>query len=192
MKNRGFLARRTTGCGRGLPVAPHNVMAAIGVVPSDVTTFEKWRAGGELIGLFSIVFSLIFVGLQLQQGQKIALSQAYQARAESSMALIFATLESDVTLSASTKRFLDEEDQLTPMESMSLGLLAGGQFIQWENVHYQYQMGFVTEEHMDTQLAEMRRQLPGWSFRLFYKNSPESWRSSFRESIEQIYKKIDG
>ena len=108
------------------------------------------------------------------------------------MALIFATLESDVTLSASTKRFLDEEDQLTPMESMSLGLLAGGQFIQWENVHYQYQMGFVTEEHMDTQLAEMRRQLPRWSFRIIYKNSPESWRSSFRESIEQIYKEIDG
>ena len=95
-----------------------------------MTTFEKWRAGGELVGLFSIVFSLIFVGLQLQQGQKIALSQAYQARAESSMASIFATLESDVTLSARTKRFLDEEDQLTPMESMSLGLLAGGQFIQ--------------------------------------------------------------
>ncbi len=139
-----------------------------------MTTFEKWRAGGELIGLFSIVFSLIFVGLQLQQGQEIALSQAYQARAESSMAGVFAILENDVTISATAKRFLDEEDQLTPMESISLALLAAGQFIHWENVHYQYQIGFVTEEHWDTQLAEMRRQLPGRFFRLIYENSPES------------------
>jgi len=157
-----------------------------------VTIFEKWRAGGELIGLFSIVFSLIFVGLQLQQGQEIALSQAYQARAESSMAGIFAILENDVTISATAKRFLDEEDQLTPIETVSLGLLAAGQFIHWENVHYQYQMGFVTEEHWDTQLADMRRRLPVPSYRLVYNSSPESWRSSFRESIEQIYQEIDG
>ena len=146
----------------------------------------------QVVGLFAVVGSLVFVGLQMQQDQEIALSQAYQARAETSMLGLLAILESDTALSATTKANSGEINQLTPTESQALFLLNAIQFIQWENVHYQYQRGFVSQEHWETQLDMMRTQLPEDGLRLLYRNSPGYWRASFRAVIEQIYKEIDG
>ena len=55
--------------------------------------FSKWKEIAELVGLCAIIASLIFVGLQLKQGQEIALANQYQARAEATQALTLAHLE---------------------------------------------------------------------------------------------------
>jgi hypothetical protein len=57
----------------------------------------------EIIAVFGVISSLIFVGLELRQSQKIALSAAYQARADSSMNLRMAALQSETLRSASAK-----------------------------------------------------------------------------------------
>ena len=57
--------------------------------------FSKWKDIAELVGLVAIVASLVFVGLQLKQGQEIALATQYQARAEASQALYLSHLEAD-------------------------------------------------------------------------------------------------
>lgn len=38
---------------------------------------QNWRVTLELIGIFAIVVSLVFVGIQLQQDQQIAVAQLY-------------------------------------------------------------------------------------------------------------------
>ncbi len=55
--------------------------------------FSKWKDAAELVGLATIVASLIFVSLQLKQGQDIALASQYQARAETTQELTLAHLE---------------------------------------------------------------------------------------------------
>ena len=46
----------------------------------------------QLIGMVSIVFSLLFVGLQMQQSQTIALASQQQARTEVLVDIILAVL----------------------------------------------------------------------------------------------------
>ena len=54
-----------------------------------------WRTSAELVGLAAIVVSLIFVGFELRQSQKIALAAQYQARTESGREFFYQSLASD-------------------------------------------------------------------------------------------------
>jgi len=145
----------------------------------------------QVVGLFAVVGSLIFVGLQMRQTQEIALSQAYQSRAETSINTMLAHLENDAALSGMTKMYEGHSDELTPNESTALFVLAAARMIHLENVHYQYQQGFVSQEHWDTQLAEMRGALSDPSFRVAFGN-PAMWRASFAKIIKELYEEIDG
>jgi len=42
----------------------------------------SWKEVAEILGITSIVASLIFVGLQLKQSQEIAIAAQYQARTD--------------------------------------------------------------------------------------------------------------
>jgi hypothetical protein len=149
-----------------------------------MSTFEKWRAGGEIIGLFSLVASLIFVGLQIQQSQEIALSQAYQARSDQSMAVMLAGIEDEAVRSFWKKAYGFVDDDLTDSERVVGVQLAGARLVHWENVHYQYLRGFVSAEHWQTQLTDMQRLMPNPIFRPVYERNKESWRASFREVLD--------
>ncbi len=46
----------------------------------DSAKLNEWM---RIVGLFAVVASLIFVGLQMKQSQEIALADQYQSRAES-------------------------------------------------------------------------------------------------------------
>ena len=48
----------------------------------------------QVIGIFALVASLIFVGFQMKQTQDIAIASQYQARAEVTMNLFLSSLES--------------------------------------------------------------------------------------------------
>ncbi len=67
----------------------------------DSAKINDWM---QVVGIFAVVASLIFVGLEMRQSQKIALSAAYQARADSSMTLRTYSLESETLQSARVKR----------------------------------------------------------------------------------------
>ena len=71
----------------------------------------------EIIAVFGVIASLIFVGLEMRQSQKIALSAAYQARADSSMSLRMAALQSETLQSAAAKLQQGKGyEELTPEE----------------------------------------------------------------------------
>ena len=70
----------------------------------------------QVVGLFALVGSLIFVGLQMRQTQEIALSQAYQARTDQAIAIALAALENDTTLSFWTKAYGMVDEDFTPAE----------------------------------------------------------------------------
>ena len=146
----------------------------------------KLNAWFQVVGTFALVGSLIFVGLQMSQAQEIALSQAYQTRADQSIAITLTALESDTTLSFWGKAYGNVEGEFTPAESALGGQIALARLVHWENMHYQYRQGFVTEEHWQTELASMRNLIPHPAFRFIYEGNKDSWRRSFREVLDQI------
>ncbi len=117
---------------------------------------EKLRDWLELMAIFGVIASLIFVGLEMRQSQRIALSAAYQARADSSMVIRMAAVESEALQSANAKRRQGQgfEDMSPEEHSAIVGLMAGN-LIYLENMHYQYINGFISEEHWQTNLVEL-------------------------------------
>ena len=118
---------------------------------------QKLKDWLEVLGIFGIIASLVFVGLEMRQSQEIALSAAYQARSDSSMEIRMAAVGAEALQSANGKfRQGQHFADLSPEElSAVLGLMAGN-MIYLENMHYQYVNGFISEEHWQTNRAELQ------------------------------------
>jgi hypothetical protein len=148
----------------------------------DSTKINDWM---QVVGIFAVVASLIFVGLEMRQSQKIALSAAYQARADSSMTLRTYSLESETLQSARVKRRQGKSiDQLTPEEALVLRDRWNAHLVYLENMHYQYVSGFISEEQWQTNRAELALLLsrtPEWSGPIV--ENCNSFRASFCAEI---------
>ena len=147
----------------------------------DSAKLNDWM---QVVGIFSVVASLIFVGLQMKQTQEIALAAAYQERATSSIDRMIAGASSPEYTSAIAKMDQGDFDSITPQERVSIEQFLAAYIVMVENHHYQYLSGFLPEEHWLRNVAEMRcafsiplnRDLiRGWTFR-----------ASFQKVLDEI------
>lgn len=119
-----------------------------------------WQRSAELVGLVAIVASLIFVGLEMRQSQKIALAAQYQARTESGRQYFYQSLASDYRmedlateiaswewpagfLSADERQWLDEHPSSVAAEAAYWAVI---NLYGFDNYYFQYQSGFLSEE----------------------------------------------
>ena len=155
-------------------------------------TSGKLREWLEIIGIFGVIASLVFVGLEMRQSQKIALSAAYQARSDSSMVIRMAAVESETLQSANGKlREGKEFEDLSSEELSAVIDLMAGNMIYLENMHYQYVNGFISEEHWETNRAELRQLLgrnAGWRRRQieYCRFFRESFCAEIKAAVDRI------
>jgi len=119
-----------------------------------------WRASAELVGLAAIVVSLVFVGLELRQSQKIALAAQYQARTDSGREYFYQSLASDYRvddlaadiaswewpagfLSADETQWLDEHTSSVAAQAAYWAVI---NLYGFDNYYFQYQSGLLSEE----------------------------------------------
>ena len=151
--------------------------------------FNDWL---QIIGLFSVVASLIFVGLQLKLDREFALSAATQARTETTIQNIMGSASNPILASAIDKVESGNSDSLLPSEKRTLSLMGNSALFNLENVHFQYQNGFVPEERW----LGSRQTLKGilrtpYLSRAVYERNPEAWRASFQEVVNELLAEID-
>ena len=137
----------------------------------------------QIVGLFGVIGSLVFVGLQMKQTQEVALSAIYQERANSSVEHIASSVSNSTFVSAIAKIYGNDPSSLTTEERIVLEYLAGNEMTLHENNHFQYQQGFLSEEHWQRSLAEMECffEAP------FNRHLLDAWiyRSSFRKVMDE-------
>ncbi len=134
-------------------------------------TSGKLRDWLEIVGIFSVVASLVFVGLQMRQARDISLSQAYQARTTAAAEFSASFAANPVALSGYRKA-VQGSDDLSQEEYDSLRRMVMAVMYLYDNAHLQYQMGFVSEEFWSTTRASMK---------VFME--PEVIRSMFRDRL---------
>ena len=101
----------------------------------------------QVIGLFGVIASLVFVGLQMMQDREIALSAIYQERAASATEFYVAIATDEVSRLAMAKVTSGKGDELTVQEAAAYQMIAlAGQQLT-DNSHYQYEQGFASEDH---------------------------------------------
>lgn len=154
----------------------------------DSAKLNDWL---QVVGLFGVIASLIFVGMQMKQDRDIALSQAYQARSDQITA-IMAEFGTDPTIQSALAKFeLNRPQDVTPEEIEALSLWIGAVFNFYENIHFQYLNGFIDEEHWQKSRTGLKNLLVDDFGRARFRNETSSWRRSFRALAEELIAEND-
>ncbi|HSR88687.1 MAG TPA: hypothetical protein VLL07_07005 [Pontiella sp.] len=156
----------------------------------------------EAIGMSALIASLIFVGLQLKQSQEIAIAAQYQARLDAASGHYTAILQSDAGLrvigSDVLADMLADETmppeikawaQSQPVEDLAFRAVAATLFLKsHDNVYFQYQSGFLSEEAWNALRKQLQTGLdePRSWCRAVYEDNPAIWRESYRDLIESM------
>jgi hypothetical protein len=116
----------------------------------DSAKMNDWM---QLLGMVAIVASLIFVGLQMKQSQEIAIATQYAERSSEAREFFMARAEMPDQLK---ELGLNHRDHLRAADGFSedieleeLGrsfLVARAYLAMYENLHYQYQAGFLSDD----------------------------------------------
>ena len=138
----------------------------------------------QIIGIFALVASLVFVGFQIKQTHEIAESDAYQSRASTSIELSAMRASSPDFTSAMAKIYAGNSDELTPQEEVTVEYFFGALITMLENHHFQVEAGYLPDEHWEKNLNELRCEL---SLPLFREMIDYwEWRPSFKAVIDEI------
>ena len=102
----------------------------------------------QILGQFGVVASLLFVGMQIKQDHEIAQSVAYQERSTVAAEFYWSIASDEVARSAMSK-ILNGETELTAEETdAALWFWRSGKELL-QNSYYQYQNGYLDDEHWD-------------------------------------------
>ena len=102
-------------------------------------SFDTWI---QLLGMVGVIGGLIFVGLEMQQTQNIAIAGQAQARAEMNSASVQAAIEAGIDFHSQKS---GSNIQLSE-ESIQQRNYANLAYNRIENDYYQYQQGLMSEE----------------------------------------------
>jgi len=153
----------------------------------------------QIVGMFGVNASLLFVGLQMKQSDEIALSATYQARTQMAIDQYLASSGNPQFTSATAKLYSGESDTITREELVALEYNFAATVVSWENQHYQFESGFLPEEHWRKNFESMRCMfsssiyqglLEGWVFRPSFQKILDEANKSAAEIPDDCWSKI--
>jgi hypothetical protein len=148
----------------------------------DSAKLNDWL---QVAGTFGVIASLLFVGLEMRQAREIAVSQAYQSRAESEVASALDAAGNSMFLSGEAKIYAGRAEDLSPEEEIALEYQFGALLTLWENDHFQYERGFLSEEHWEKTVKNMT-----CTFGSPFKRELLSYGWHIRDSFQAVLERI--
>jgi len=145
----------------------------------------------QIVGIFALVASLLFVGYQIKQTRDIAISQAFQARAESTANGFFDMAGNETFVSAIVKEQQGRSQELTPEELAARGLVLFGGMYLWENSYYQSRLGYIGQDHWTRTRAFMKNSLVKGPVLDIARNQAQFMRPEFREELEILIAEVE-
>lgn len=142
--------------------------------------------------MFAVVGSLIFVGLEMRQAHEISLSQAYQSRVASVVEWNTTFAANAAALSAHRKAADGAEDEITAGEYDALRSTMIGLFHLFDNAHFQFQKGFVSDEFWNMTRASLQQQMTNPLTRtIFLEKISRGARPEFRDVVLSISEELE-
>ena len=145
----------------------------------DSAKLNDWM---QIVGIFSVVASLIFVGLQMKQSQEIAIADQYRARAETAQNMFMSMQESGMAISAIQK----PAGEMTPAERYTIENLHRWSWTHYDNMYYQYVAGFLDEESWTGQKLHIERVYSMCELRQIWENMRPYFRPSFVAYVDGL------
>ena len=144
----------------------------------------EWKGIAELAGIASIVASLVFVGLELRQSHRVALAEVYQARSSMAIEVQSAYAQSERLQDAVAKMISGEP--LTPKEEVLVTRSWNPWLTYFENNHFQYEIGMLSEEQWTSTRNTMRTWARMPLFQEWWMDQKADWRQSFVMQMDAV------
>lgn len=145
----------------------------------------------EIAGIFAVVASLVFVGLEMRQAHEISLSQAYQSRVASVVEWNLAFASNPAALSARRKSDSGALEEISNEELDAFEQTLIALFHLFDNAHLQYQRGFVSDEFWGMTRASLKLQMKNpIANSLFLEKANGRARPEFRDVILSISEEL--
>jgi hypothetical protein len=149
----------------------------------DSAKLNDWM---QVIGIFALVGSLVFVGLQMKQTHEIALSSAYQSRAAAVIEMLTANAANEKGLAAWNAPDSAAIDSLSPAEEQAGSMMALSILLAYDNMLYQHESGFISDEAWATGRADLKDTMR----LLFVRRSFESRLGRMRPTLKAVFNEI--
>lgn len=140
-------------------------------------TLQDWGAIGELVGAAAVVVTLIYLAKEIRlntramaEGRRLALAQTYQMRSDALQAMLVQAADSahigPIIIKLTELGYPADVTALEALNEIERGRFRMWQIAQqthWDNMHYQYQQGYLdTEYYEDAFKDRVVRLAPTW------------------------------
>ena len=147
----------------------------------DTGKLHDWL---QIAALFGVIGSLVFVGLEMQQARQIAIADIYQQR--TAMAIDVQTAQYSPEQYRPVLDKIASGQQLSTEEMRLLQYTNNPWLSYAENVHFQFQLGLLSEEQWESSRNSLRQRVSFSQFQDFWSRERSSWRASFAQEIDKL------
>lgn len=158
-------------------------------------TILELGALGEFLGAIGVIATLVYLAVQVRQNtrsleasQRLALAQTYQMRSDALQSMLVQAASSVIggIICKLTQAGYPENvaalDALTPEERSRFRQWQIAQHAHWDNMHFQYQQGYLDDEYYNDEFTtRVRRLWPVWQ-----KLGLTGGRKSFLEELDNL------
>jgi hypothetical protein len=140
-------------------------------------TLQDWGSIGEVVGALAVVITLIYLAKQIRQNthameeaRRLALAQTYQMRSDALQAMLVHAADSEhigpIIIKLTGLGYPEDVtalEQLSEADRRRFRMWQIAQQTHWDNMHYQYQQGYLDQEYYDDAFKErVARLAPTW------------------------------
>jgi len=146
---------------------------------------EKLHDWLQILGIVAIVASLVFVGFELKLSRQTTVADVYQQRTALSIQVQLSDLESFDRLKPIYEKLADDEP-LTASETRYFISTALPWLSYWENVHFQHEMGLLSEEQWLSSRNSLEDTVTLKPFQEGWPLRRRAWRESFAQEVDKL------
>ena len=161
----------------------------------DSAKLNDWM---QVLGIFAVVASLIFVGLQMKQSQEIAIATQYQDRFATAMEYWIGREQNEFRLRRAAGREMENHgllpgvDEDASLEEIGSAISGVRQvLLMYDNMHFQYSAGFLTEESWRAQTKTLASFIVLPRYRHYVEQHSNTLRPSFHALCKQLIKESE-
>ncbi len=153
----------------------------------------NWEALGaiaELIAAIGVIFSILYLALQIRQATVASRAASYQdttALISLGNIHIFGNADAASLLS----RAAATTDELTPADQIRWQAYCSYMFRHWSNIHYQHSMGTLDEIRYRSLLGPMFINLRSVRFRNTWRRFRPGFDGPFGELVDRVVERYD-
>jgi hypothetical protein len=140
-------------------------------------TLQDWGDIGQVVGALAVVITLIYLAKQIGQNthamdeaRKLALAQTYQMRSDALQEMLVHAADSEyigpIIIKLTELGYPQDVSALDRLNDVERGRFRMWQIAQqthWDNMHYQFQQGYLDPEYYEDAFIErVVRLAPTW------------------------------